>query len=92
MSLVSSLTAPGAHGQIFCSDLVFFHWCKSPRRQRKRVESVKADPKRPEERLSHTFYIECQALIYMTSDGVCDSDQRPRDLSHASLLEKTISF
>lgn len=42
--VMSSVMASGAHGHMFCSDLVFFHWNTSLRPQAKMVEYVEADP------------------------------------------------
>lgn len=70
VKLMSSVTASGAHGRMFCSDLVFLHWNKIFRRQTEMVEDVKVSSENSKERLSHVLAIEDHALIYARSSAL----------------------
>lgn len=50
------------------------------------VEGVEADPGGSEERLSHVFKIQDQALVCTKTPRVYDRDSRRRDLFHSSVF------
>lgn len=67
---MSNVTALGAHGHNFCSDLMHFRWKKSLLRQTDMVEMVGADGEGVEEMLLHVYEIEDRALTYPKRHGV----------------------
>lgn len=92
MRLMCNMMPYEAHHEIFCSDLMFFHWNKSLDRQRENVENVEADPEVANKSIAHVFEIEVHALISMKSCGMYNFDPCRRNLLHAPMSEKAICF
>lgn len=70
LKVVGSVTAPGPHKHIFCSDLLFYRWKKTLRAVAEKLKKVKKDLEREKEKLLKIFELEDQALSYVRSSVV----------------------
>lgn len=85
--LMDSKMAPGAHGRILCSGLLFYSWNRSLLATNKKANDVQGVSEYKKKRVSEVVAAEDQALLYVKRPVVYIYDRRRKDLFRSSVSE-----
>lgn len=92
VKLMSKAMALGAHGHIFCLDLMFQHLNRTLRAAKKNSEGEEGHLECVEEKVYEKFDVEDLAFLNKKCDEFHNREPRRRDLFHTSVSKMGIHF
>lgn len=86
------MKASAAHGPMFCSSSLFYHWNRNLCTAKEKVYGVKGDVEGGNKMGAEVSEVRDQALLYIKHPLIYNRDPRRKDLLHASVSKKRIYF